>query len=190
MLRMPRMPRMPRMLRMPRIPRSMTGSVLALLLGLTGGMAGGIAGAGASPAPELTQEQAVAIRNGVQATLDSYRELAAAGRWDALLRLYAEDARFRWVANGVVEARSVDEIRKYFLALPPGTKVENTFQDSEITPLAPGVAQVLTRFQTRLVDPKGGGFSFGGVLGMTLIDHGDGWKILNGHSSSPSRRGP
>jgi uncharacterized protein YbjQ (UPF0145 family) len=160
---------------------------LALLLGI--GAGGG--GARALQVQEMTQDQAAAVRSGVQAALDSYREHAAAGRWDAMLRLYADDARFRWVANGVVEARSVEEIRKYFLALPAGTRVENTYQDTEITPLTPGVAQVLTRFQTRLVDPKGGGsFSFGGILSMTLVDRGDGWRILNGHSSSPIHRGP
>lgn len=147
-------------------------------------------GAHARQVQEMTQEQAAAVRSGVQAALDSCREHAAAGRWEAMLRLYADDARFRWVANGVVEARSVEEIRKNFLTLPAGTRVETTYQDPEITPLAAGVAQVLTRFQTRLVDPKGGGFSFGGILSMTLVDRGDGWKILNGHSSSPSRRGP
>ena len=158
---------------------------LAVLIGIAAG-----GGARALQVQEMTQEQAAAVRSGVQAALDSYREHAAAGRWDALLRLYADDARFRWVANGVVEARSVEEIRKYFLALPAGTRVENTYQDTEITPLAPGIAQVLTQFQTRLVDPKGGGFSFGGILAMTLVDRGDGWKILNGHSSSPIHRGP
>lgn len=147
-------------------------------------------GARALQVQEMTQEQAAAVRSGVQAALDSYRELAAAGRWEEMLRLNADDARFRWVANGVVEARSVEEIRKNFLALPAGTRVETSYKDTEITPLAPGVAQVLTQFQTRLVDPKGGGFSFGGILSMILVDRGDGWKILSGHSSSPIHRGP
>jgi muconolactone delta-isomerase len=160
-------------------------SVLLLAVGAGTGVASAL-----QRAPELTPDQAAAVRAGVQAMLDSYRELGAAGRWEALLRLYADDARFRWVANGVVEARSVEEIRKHFLALPPGARVETTYQDTEITPLAPGIAQVLTHFETRLVDAKGGGFGFGGVLAMTLVDRGDGWKILNGHSSSPSRRQP
>lgn len=158
---------------------------LAVLIGIAAG-----GGARALQVQEMTQEQVAAVRGGVRAALDSYCEHGAAGRWEAMLRLYADDSRFRWVANGVVEARSVDEIRKHFLALPAGTRVETTYQDPEITPLTPGVAEVLTQFETRLVDPKGGGFSFGGILSMTLVDRGDGWKILNGHSSSPSRRGP
>jgi len=33
------------------------------------------------------------------------------------------------------------------------------------------------------VDPRRGGFSFGGALTMTFIERGGGWKILTGHSS-------
>jgi ketosteroid isomerase-like protein len=143
------------------------------------------AGEGTASAQELSQDQAAAVRQGVQATLDSYRALAAAGQWDALMRLHADDARFRWVANGTVEARSVEDIRKSFQALSPGARVETSYQNTEITPLSPDIAYVATLFQTRLVDPNGKGFSFGGILTMTVIKRPDGWKILNGHSSSP-----
>ncbi|HXO39848.1 MAG TPA: nuclear transport factor 2 family protein [Thermoanaerobaculia bacterium] len=170
--------------------RSMIGSTMSATMALIFGMAAAGAGeANGASAQTLPEDQAAAIRRGVQATLDAYREHAAAGRWEELMRLYADEPRFRWVASGIVEARSVDQIRKYFAALPPGTRVENTYQDTEITPLAPGVAMVTTLFQTRLVDPQGGGgFAFGGALTMTLIERPDGWKILNGHSSSPVRR--
>ena len=162
---------------------------LALLLGVAAASAGAAgSAANAASAEAMTMDQAAAVRRGVQAALDAYRERAAAGRWEELMRLYADEPRFRWVASGIVEARSVEQIRKYFAALPPGARVETTFQDTEITPLTPGAAMVTTLFQTRLVDPQGGGFSFGGALTMTLIERPDGWKILNGHSSSPVRR--
>jgi ketosteroid isomerase-like protein len=159
-------------------------TVLALLLGL----AAGSKGSNAMAAPEMSQAQITTIREGVQAALDTHRELSAAGKWEALMRLYADDPRFRWVSNGAVEARSVEEIRKYFSALPSGARVETTYRDTEITPLAPGLALVATRFETRVVDPKSGGFSFGGFLTMTFVERGDGWKILEGHASSPRPR--
>jgi ketosteroid isomerase-like protein len=140
-------------------------------------------------APRTRKAREAATRKGVQATLEAYRELSAAGRWEELMRLYADDPRFRWLSNGRVEARSVEQIRKYFASLPPGTRVETTYQDAEITPVAPGVAMVATLFQTRLVDPKGGGFSFGGALTMTLVERADGWKILNGHASGAAGQG-
>ena len=178
--------------------RSMIGSTmrstmpgamaLILLLGIAAAAGAGAGAANGASRQTLSEDQAAAIRRGVQATLDAYREHAAAGRWEELMRLYADEPRFQWVASGIVEARSVDQIRRHFAALPPGARVENTFQDTEITPLAPGVAMVTTLFQTRLVDPQGGGFAFGGALTMTLIERPDGWKILNGHSSSVVRR--
>ena len=178
---------------------TMAGAMALILLLVIAAAAGAGAANGASAAnganaangasaQTLPEDQAAAIRRGVQATLDAYREHAAAGRWEELMRLYADEPRFRWVASGIVEARSVEQIRRYFAALPPGTRVENTYQGTEITPLASGVAMVTTLFQTRLVDPQGGGFAFGGALTMTLIERPDGWKILNGHSSSPVRR--
>jgi hypothetical protein len=158
------------------------------------GLALAAAAAGRGPGPLLAQEmpdgQAAAIRRGVQATLDAYRELSAAGRWDDLMRLYADDPRFRWVSRGVVEARSVEQIRKGLLALGVGVRAETTYQYLEIAPVAPGVAAVTTLFQTRVVDAKGGGFSFGGAMTMTLIERPDGWRILYGHSSSPPSRAP
>ena len=163
------------------MPQRTIRLALALLLGLTAGSA--------LRAQELSQAQAAAIRQGAQATLDAYRELAAAGRWDALMQLYADDPGFRWVESGTVVARAGDEIRHHLKELPAGTHVENTYQDTEITPVAPGAAVVTTLFQTRLVDPKGGGYSFGGAMTLTLVQRGDGWKILSGHASSPSRRG-
>ena len=164
--------------------RSMLPSAFALLLtALAAGRP-----SFALPAFEPTKEQAVAIRQGVQATLDAYREHAAAARWEPLLALYADEPAFRWAASGRREARSVAEIRKTYLALPAGSRVETTFDGTEITPIAPGVATVETLFETRVVDPQGGGFRFGGVLTMTLVERAEGWKILNGHSSGGERR--
>lgn len=176
------------MSRMPTLRRTLrrTGrAALALLLGAVA--LGG--GARAARAEEMPEAQAAAIRRGVQATLDTYRELSAAGRWEALGRLYADDPRFRWVTNGVVVARSVETIRKTFAAQPAGSRAETTYQDVEITPLAPGLAQAATPYQTRLVDPKGGGFTYGGYLTMILVERPDDWKILSGHASSPDRHG-
>jgi len=171
-------------------PRWMPTAV-ALLLGAAA-LSPGPAAARA-PEPPQTRAQAQvpvdpAIRQGVQATLDAYHELSAAGKWDALMRLYADDARFRWVTNGTVVARSVEEIHKGLSAQPAGSRAETTYQDVEITLLAPGVAQVATPYQTRLVDAKGGAFTFGGFLTMIFVERADGWKILSGHASSPQRR--
>jgi hypothetical protein len=141
-------------------------------------------------AQDISPEQGAAVREGIQATLDAYRELAAAGRWDDLVKLYVEDPRFRWVESGAVVARSVGEIRRYLATLPAGARIETTFEETEILAASPGVAEVVTRFRTRVADAQGRGYSFGGVMTMTLVQHREGWKILSGHASSAGDRSP
>ena len=149
-----------------------------------------LAAASALNAQEMSPAPAASLRQGVRATLDAYREHAAAGRWDALIALYDDNPHFRWVESGVVVSRSVGRIHEHLGELPAGTRIETTFQDAEIMPLAPGVAEVVTPFQTRVVDAKGGGYSFGGVMTLVLVQRGGGWKILSGHASSSTRRSP
>jgi hypothetical protein len=67
-------------------------------------------------------------------------------------------------------------------------QVETAYQDLQITPLGPGLAPVVTRFQTQIGDATAGGFSFGGMITMTLIHRPEGWRILNGHTSSARER--
>jgi hypothetical protein len=159
--------------------RSTFASAVALIY-----FCGGLTATTAPGTSEVPAERAAAIREGVQATLDSYRQLSAAGRWEGLIKLYAEEPNFRWVTNGRIVARSVDEIRKYLQALPPGTRFETTYEGTEILPVTASVAEVVTHFQTQMRDDKGGGFGFGGMLTMTLVERQGSWKILSGHASS------
>jgi hypothetical protein len=67
-------------------------------------------------------------------------------------------------------------------------RVETTYADTEITPLAPGVAAVVTRFETRFADSTGADFGFEGSITATLV-HRDGyWRFLQGHTSSAQPR--
>ena len=98
--------------------------------------------------------------------------------------------RFTWVEDGAVRYRSAAEIRQALETLPPTMHVETTYSDTEIFALAPGVASVITRFETRFADSAGAGFSFDGAMTMTLVHGEDGWRFFGGHTSSPKRRGP
>src|SRR5262245_60425628 len=120
-------------------------AALVLLLGLTAGST--------LRAEELSPAQAEDVRQGVQATLDAYRELSSAGECYAAHRLDADEPHCLSVTSGTVVSRSVDEIRKYFTELPAGTRIDTTYQDTQVMPVTPGVAEVVTSFQTRLVDP-------------------------------------
>jgi hypothetical protein len=145
---------------------------------------------GCAARPEsLTAAHAAAIRDSVHVALDGFRRYSAAGQWDSLLTLYAEGPDLRWVEEGEVKVRSIDQIRAYFTGLPPGMKIETTYRDIEIAPLAPGAASVVTGFETGLVDSTGKKFSFGGMLTMVLVHREGRWQIITGHSSTPGRRG-
>lgn len=143
-----------------------------------------LAAAACAHAPRtLSATHISAMRDSVQETLGLFRRYSAASQWDSLSRLYVDDARFRWVENGMVRYRSAAEIHQALAALPPNTRIESTYQDTEIIPIAPGIASVVTRFQTRIAD-----FSFGGAITMMLIHRDDGWRILGGHTSAPQPR--
>jgi len=126
-----------------------------------------------------------AVRDSVQATLDAFRRYSAAGQWDSLADLYANDADFRFLEQGMVQYRSPGEIRQALRRVAPGTKIETTYRDTKIVPLAPGVAAVATAFHTKFVEPgRSGGREYGGVLDLVLVHREGGWKILIGHSST------
>jgi hypothetical protein len=135
----------------------------------------------------LSNAHAAAIRDSVHQVLDLFRRYSATRQWDSLANLYAPDARFRWVENGVVQYRSAADIRRALAGLPPATRIESIYQDPEIIAIAPGVASLVTRFQTRIGD-SASAFSFGGAITMTLVNTDAGWRILNGHTSSPIPR--
>jgi hypothetical protein len=130
------------------------------------------------------------MQDSVRETLSLFRRYAASSQWDSLSRLYADDESFRWVENGVVRYRSAAEVRQALMRLTSTMRIETTYQDTEILPIAPGLAAVVTRFQTRFGDPAAGGFTFGGAISMTLIHAAEGWRILGGHTSSPIQRTP
>jgi hypothetical protein len=84
-----------------------------------------LAGACGVPAAQpLTAVRAAAMRDSVQATLDTFRRYSAAGQWDSLAALYANDADFRWLEQGVIQYRSAAQIREALRRASPTTRIE------------------------------------------------------------------
>ena len=82
------------------------------LLAACGGLTGG----------SFTAMHASAIRDSVQTTLDTFRRYSAAGQWDSLADLYANDADFRFLDQGMVQYRSPGEIRNALRRVAPGRR--------------------------------------------------------------------
>jgi hypothetical protein len=138
----------------------------------------------APTAQPLTAVRAAAIRDSVQATLDAFRRYSAAGQWDSLTGLYANDADFRWLEQGVVQYRSAAQIREALRRAAHTTRIETDYFDTKIVPLAPGVATVATAFHAKTLESgTATGREFAGVLDMTLVHRDGDWRILIGHSS-------
>lgn len=146
-----------------------------------------VAWACAPDAPENPFDEArrAAITDSVQATLDGFVAAMEAGDWEGLAQFYAADPRFRWLEDGRVTYGSKEAIVAS-LGDVGGSFTHGTleYSDVEITPLAPGLAAFTARFEQRLVGSDGGGFSFSGVMGATLVHEPDGWRFLNGHTST------
>jgi ketosteroid isomerase-like protein len=150
----------------------------------------GLAVACSAPPPPFSDAHAAAIQDSVRSMLAEFRAHSAAGQWDSMARMYADDPRFRWFEDGVIRYRSAAEVRQALAGLLAGMRIETTYDSMEIVAVAPGIATASTLFETRFTDSTGGGFGFGGAITMTLVHEADGWRFLGGHSSSPKPRGP
>lgn len=137
----------------------------------------------------LAPAHAAAMRDSARTFLADLEKTFASGDRGATAGMYSSDARFRWVESGRITARSAAQIAEYLRQMPAGMKVATTYTDPDFIPLAPGLIQVVSPFQTTLGDPAAGGVSFGGMLTMILVHEGDGWRLLHGHASSPDARG-
>lgn len=157
----------------------MTASVSFLLLIAVAGCASATSG--------LSPVHVAAIQDSIRTTLDAFRRHAANRQWDSLAAMYAADASFRWIENGEVRYRSAGDIRTALARVSSTMRIETSYRDTEIVPLAPGIASVLTHFESRFVDSSTS-FSFGGAMTMLLMHRADGWKIVSGHSSAPIPR--
>ena len=145
-------------------------------------MLGLLTGCAATATPVLTPGHAVAITDSARATMAEYVKWMNARDVDALMRLYVDDGRFSWVADGQVQ--SLTSIRNGIESAAGYSRVHLEYTDTKVTPLAPGVASVTTRYTMSLGD-SATGFTFGGAITMNLIHTTTGWKLLDGHSSSP-----
>lgn len=140
--------------------------------------------------PSLSEDHAAAIRDSVATFLSAWSDETGPGEWDRLTGRYADDPAFVWLEDGRVRYESVGAVRAGFEGLRDAfVGVRTEFVDPRITPLAPGIAVVASRFRTTLRPEDGSPVRFGGALTMTVLDTEDGWKALQGHTSSERRAG-
>lgn len=161
----------------------------ALRYPISAALALSVAGACAAPAPppagQLTEAWASAIRDSASTMLQALRRYSEAAQWDSVAALYSESPGFRFAENGTLRYPSSAAIRQALGSVPIGTRIQTQYRNTEIAALAPGLADVVTLFQTSFVDSGGTRFSFEGAVTLLLAHESTGWRIIRGHSSSP-----
>lgn len=136
---------------------------------------------------QQTQGAGSKLTEEVAAFLSDY--LAAIGSRDVarIRAAYVSDARFGWIEDGKVRYRSVDEVLASLATFPAGSAIRTELKDLAVVPVSQSGAYAWATFRTSVGEGPSG-FTFGGAISFTLERHGTAWKIVGGHTSSPSRR--
>lgn len=115
--------------------------------------------------------------------------MGVAGAWEAAGDFYSDSPAFRFYENGELRYESADDVRAALADLGLGAQLTTEYSDTDIEPLAPGLAQVRSRFESTLRGEDGSEISYGGAVTMLWVHERGGWRILSGHSSAPVPRG-
>ncbi|MDE2664465.1 MAG: nuclear transport factor 2 family protein [Gemmatimonadota bacterium] len=129
------------------------------------------------------------MRDSVSATLEEFRAMGVAGAWEAAGDFYSDSPAFRFYENGELRYASAADVRAALADLGPGAQLTTEYSDTDIAPLAPGLAQVRSRFESTLRGEDGSEVGYGGAVTMLWVHEPGGWRILSGHSSAPVPRG-
>lgn len=138
----------------------------------------------AAVAPSLTSAHRAAIVDSVHVMLGAWRDAFNAKDFERAATFYSSDSGFRWLENGELKFRTAKQLGDTMKAEAPAFRsLDMSLIEPQITPMAPGVAEVTSSFAQRITDSSGETYGLTGAMTMTVV-HGDsGWKFLIGHLS-------
>lgn len=136
----------------------------------------------------LNAARSAAIHDSVAALLSDFTGKMNAKDMEGVGKLYSNDSSFYWVEGGLLQYRSVDEVRESLLTLRSIPEIKLEYYETHIDVLAPTVATVRTEFSQTFMRGVGKGDTYGGYITMTVVREPDGWKLRNGHTSSVKPR--
>lgn len=123
----------------------------------------------------------------VAAFLTDYLTAIAARDATKIRAAYVSDDRFVWIEDGKVRYRKVDEVLSSLAMFPAGSAIRTELKDLTVVPVSQSAAHAWATFRTTVGDGLSG-FAFGGAISFTLERQSGSWRIVGGHTSSPSRR--
>lgn len=127
------------------------------------------------------------LQSEVAAFLDEY--LAAIGARDAarIRNAYIADDRFVWIEDGQVRYRRVEDVLSSLADLPADSPIRTELTELSVVPVGQAAAHAWAAFKTTVGEgPQG--FSYGGTISFVLERDASSWRVVSGHTSSPSRR--
>jgi len=140
----------------------------------------------ACTSPDPSSSSGVDPANEVASFLNEY--LAAIDARDSDIgRAYVDDGRFVWIEDGEVRYRSADEILASLGSFPASSAIRTELSDLVVVPLGGAGAHAWATFSTT-VGTGPGRFSFGGAISFVLERENGSWKLVGGHTSSPTGR--
>ena len=119
--------------------------------------------------------------------IERYLKAIEARNESAIRGSYVADDRFAWIEEGRVRYRTSSEVIAGLATLPVGTPIRTELKDLTVARVGQTGAHAWASFATTIGSPPSG-FTFGGAISMTLEKEGGAWRIVGGHSSSPTRR--
>ncbi|MEO8479222.1 MAG: hypothetical protein ABI542_06260, partial [Gemmatimonadota bacterium] len=144
-----------------------------------------IAAACTPAAPTLDAAHRAAIIDSVETRLTAFRAAVGGMQADSVAQFYLADSTFRWIEDGEVRYHSRNEIATAIReAAPFMSNAELLYDGTVITPLAPGVASLVTGFAQKFTAPDGQRTGFAGAITAVMVDTPNGWMFQSGHTSS------
>lgn len=141
----------------------------------------------ACTSPDRGSSSGVDPANEVASFLNEYLAAVDARDSDIIGRAYADDGRCVWIDDGEVRYRSADEILTSLDSFPASSAIRTELSDLVVVPVGGAGAHAWATFSTT-VGTGPGSFSFGGAISFVLERENDSWKLVGGHTSSPTVR--
>ena len=143
----------------------------------------------APEAARLTNAHRLAMADSVRQTLDNFVRAVGAMDPDAIATYYADDPDMRWIEDGEIAYRSPREVAQAIRQLSETmASTSLTYDGTEIAPVAPGVAVVVTGFAQQFTTHTGETGGFAGAITAVMVNRGGRWFFLSGHTSSAGNR--
>lgn len=127
------------------------------------------------------------LKTEIAAFLDGYLSAISSRDSGRIRNAYVSDDRFVWIEDGKVRYQRVEEVLASLATFPADSPIRTELKDLTVVPVGERGAHAWASFKTTIGDGSRG-FSFGGVISFTLERDGNSWRIIAGHTSSPSRR--